>query len=95
MEKGHLCGNTHMVGASNNQPAIAQREKLLALLRQLRIDAGLTQTELASRLQRDQTFVSKYESGERRLDILEVREICRAIGVDFVAAMRRLDRKLK
>jgi len=84
-----------MVGASNNQPAIAQREKLLALLRQLRIDAGLTQTELASRLQRDQTFVSKYESGERRLDILEVREICRAIGVDFVAAMRRLDRKLK
>jgi len=84
-----------MVGASNNQPAIAQREKLLALLRQLRIDAGLTQTELASRLQRDQTFVSKYESGERRLDILEVREVCRAIGVDFVAAMRRLDRKLK
>ena len=84
-----------MVGTSNNQPAIAQREKLLALLRQLRIDAGLTQTELASRLQRDQTFVSKYESGERRLDILEVREICGAIGVDFVAAMRRLDRKLK
>ena len=84
-----------MVGASNNQPAIGQREKLLALLRQLRIDAGLTQTELASRLQRDQTFVSKYESGERRLDILEVREVCRAIGVDFVAAMRRLDRKLK
>ena len=73
----------------------AQREKLLALLRQLRIDARLTQTELASRLRRDQTFVSKYESGERRLDILEVREICRAIGVDFVAAMRRLDRKLK
>jgi len=73
----------------------AQREKLLALLRQLRIDAGLTQTELASRLRRDQTFVSKYESGERRLDILEVREVCRAIGVDFVAAMRRLDRKLK
>ena len=73
----------------------AQREKLLALLRQLRIDARLTQTELASRLRRDQTFVSKYESGERRLDILEVREVCRAIGVDFVAAMRRLDRKLK
>ena len=73
----------------------AQQEKLLALLRQLRIDARLTQTELASRLRRDQTFVSKYESGERRLDILEVREVCRAIGVDFVAAMRQLDRKLK
>ena len=73
----------------------AQREKLLALLRQLRIDARLTQTELASRLRRDQTFVSKYENAERRLDILEVREVCRAIGVDFVAAMRRLDRKLK
>lgn len=73
----------------------AQQEKLLALLRQLRIEAGLTQAQLAERLQRDQTFVSKYESGERRLDILELRDVCRGIGIGFVDAMRRLDRELK
>jgi transcriptional regulator with XRE-family HTH domain len=74
---------------------LAQQQKLLALLRQLRIEAGLTQAQLAERLQRDQTFVSKYESGERRLDILEIRDVCRGIGIGFVDAMRRLDRELK
>ena len=73
---------------------MAQRERLLTLLRKLRIDAELTQAALASRLERDQTFVSKYESGERRLDILELREVCRAIGIDFVKVVQTLDRDL-
>jgi transcriptional regulator with XRE-family HTH domain len=63
-------------------------------LRGIRVDAGLTQSELASRLSRDQTFVSKYESGERRLDVLELREVCRAIGTDFVTFIRKLDKHL-
>src|SRR5215208_2693 len=62
---------------------LAQRKRLLALLRDTRTKAGLTQAELASRLHRDQTFVSKYETGERRLDILELRDVCRALSVDF------------
>ena len=72
-----------------------QQKRLLVLLRGIRVDAGLTQSELASRLSRDQTFVSKYESGERRLDILEIREVCQVIGIDFVAFIRRLDKDLK
>ena len=72
-----------------------QQKKLLVLLRGIRVDAGLTQSELASRLARDQTFVSKYESGERRLDILELREVCQAIGTDFVTFIRRLDKDLR
>jgi DNA-binding transcriptional regulator YiaG len=52
-------------------PYVVQRKTLLVLLRQLRSDAGLTQAQLAARLHRDQAFVSKYESGDRRLDILE------------------------
>ena len=72
-----------------------QQKKLLVLLRGIRVDAGLTQSELASRLARDQTFVSKYESGERRLDILELREVCQAVGTDFVTFIRRLDKDLK
>ena len=73
---------------------LAERKILLALLRQLRSDAGLTQAQLAARLQRHQTFVSKYESGERRLDILELREVCRATETDFAQFIRRLDKDL-
>jgi transcriptional regulator with XRE-family HTH domain len=72
-----------------------QQKKLLVLLRGIRVNAGLTQSELASRLSRDQTFVSKYESGERRLDLLELREVCRAIGTDFVTFIRKLDKELR
>ena len=94
MRFSHIRQGLRIKGQVNNTGYLAQRNTLLTLLRQLRIDAGLTQTELALRLHRDQTFVSKYESGERRLDILELREVCGAIGFDFVAFIRRLDREL-
>jgi transcriptional regulator with XRE-family HTH domain len=74
---------------------LAQRKRLLALLRETRTKAGFTQAELASRLHRDQTFVSKYETGERRLDILELRDVCRAIGIDFKEFIRALDTDLR
>ncbi|MBI1826413.1 MAG: helix-turn-helix transcriptional regulator [Planctomycetes bacterium] len=45
-------------------------------LRQARKKAGLTQIQLARRLSETQSFVSKCERGERRLDIVEVRRIC-------------------
>ena len=41
---------------------------------------GLTQVELARRLSRPQSFVSKYESGERRLDVVEYMEVMEALG---------------
>jgi transcriptional regulator with XRE-family HTH domain len=62
---------------------------LQELLRQVRVEAGLTQTELASRLQKPQSFVSKYESGERRLDLVELQQVCRAVGIDLVHFVRR------
>ena len=49
--------------------------------------------EIASRLHRDQTFVSK--TGERRLDILELRDVCRALSVDFKDFVRALDAELR
>lgn len=42
----------------------------------------LTQAELADRLGRPQSFVSKYETSERRLDVLELVEVCEALGID-------------
>lgn len=55
-------------------------ERLLARLRELREAAGLRQVDLAGQLGRPQSFVSKYETGERRLDLIELRDICRVLG---------------
>ncbi|WP_313352783.1 helix-turn-helix transcriptional regulator [Paracoccus sp. (in: a-proteobacteria)] len=55
---------------------------LMAALKQARLDAGLTQTELAERLKRPQSFVAKYENGERRIEVVELIEIADAIGAD-------------
>lgn len=74
---------------------ITQRSRLVSLLRKIRIEAGLTQMELAERIERDQTFVSKYESGQRRLDVLELREICQAVGITLEGFVKRLEKALK
>ena len=74
---------------------MAQRDKLIAILRELRLEAGLTQTDLASRIEKDQAHVSRYESGQRRLDVLEVREICEAVGIRFEEFVQRLEKALK
>lgn len=53
---------------------------LMAALKQARLDAGLTQTELADRLERPQSFVAKYENGERKVEVVEFVQIVSAIG---------------
>lgn len=69
----------------------AEKERLLALLRAIRAEAGLRQADLADRLGEPQSFVSRYESGERRLDILELRRVCEATGVTLVEFVMRLE----
>jgi transcriptional regulator with XRE-family HTH domain len=59
-----------------------RQRKLLALLIKLRKAKGLTQMDVASRLGRPQSFVSKYESGERRLDVVEFIEVIQALDSD-------------
>ena len=95
MRFSHIKQGLHIKCKVKKNIRLSQQKKLLVLLRGVRAEAGLTQSELASRLGTDQTFVSKYESGERRLDILELREVCRAIGIDFVNFVRKLDQDLK
>lgn len=63
--------------------------RLAGLLRSCREEAGLRQVDLAERLDEPQSFVSKYEAGERRLDLVELRAICDAIGVSLGAMVRR------
>ncbi|MYB15481.1 MAG: helix-turn-helix transcriptional regulator [Chloroflexi bacterium] len=69
-----------------------ERDALRDLLRQTRKEAGLRQIDVARRLGQTQSFVSKYESGERRLDLIELRAICSALGIplsDFVARFEK------
>jgi transcriptional regulator with XRE-family HTH domain len=70
-------------------------EVFLRLLRQARLDAGLTQGVLAHRLGRNQSFVSKLERGERRVDVVELRAVCAAIGVQVTAFVVLLDETIK
>lgn len=62
------------------------------LLIQARKARGLTQMELADKLRKPQSFVSKYERGERRLDVIEFIEVADALGINsatFAASLRQ------
>jgi transcriptional regulator with XRE-family HTH domain len=72
-----------------------QQKALLSLLRELRVRSGLRQTDLARALGKPQAFVSYYESGARRLDLLELRQICGVLGVPLVDFVRKFDRLLQ
>ncbi|TAK39918.1 MAG: XRE family transcriptional regulator [Lysobacteraceae bacterium] len=69
------------------------------LLRRLLVDAresaGLSQAEVAGRLGRAQTFVSKYELGDRRLDVIDYLQVCDSIGADPIALLRTVWVKTK
>ena len=65
---------------------LAFRELMIAARKR----AGLTQQELANRLKRPQSFVAKYEGGERRLDVVEFIAIAQAISIDPIRVLRSL-----
>ncbi len=71
-----------------------QHRSLVALLREVRQQANLTQVDIAQRLQATQSFVSKCERGERRLDVLELRAWCKALDMSLAEFLRRLEPKL-
>ena len=68
-------------------PAYVRLRERLVTARQER---GLTQVELAALLERHQSFVSKYETGERRLDFVEVLEIADILRLDVGELVRRV-----
>jgi transcriptional regulator with XRE-family HTH domain len=71
-----------------------QREKFLLFLKEVRQKSGIRQVELAKRLGAQQSFVSKYEGGSRRLDILELREICHVLGISLGDFIRQMEERL-
>ncbi len=65
-----------------------QYQKVTKALREAREAAGLTQAEVAEKLAVYASFVSKVESGERRVDVVELALICRVYGVELIAFLR-------
>lgn len=68
----------------------ADQARFCELMIAARKKAGLTQASLAKRLRKPQSFVAKYEGGERRLDVLEFLAVAAAIGVEPTRLLRSL-----
>jgi transcriptional regulator with XRE-family HTH domain len=66
-----------------------KKRRLAALLRQVRIEAKLTQEQIAESIGQTQSYVSKYENGEQRLDLIELESVCKAVGIPLTEFVRR------
>ena len=92
MKVGALTPDSPPVRKSLHSPA---QDRLLALLREARRRAGLTQTEVAERLGKPQSYVAKVEGGERRLDTIEMIAFAQAIGADPVRIVRAVMQEME
>lgn len=68
---------------------------LVNMLKEMRINAGLRQVDLAEKLKVPQSMVSKYEVGERRIDLLELRDICEALDVSLPGFIQELEQRIE
>ena len=69
-------------------------EILVGLLKEARASAGLTQIELARKLKQSQSFVSKMEVGQRRLDLVQLRTVCLALGTTLPELVAKWEERL-
>jgi len=67
---------------------------LLRRLRTLRTEAGMTQVDLSEALQRPQSYVSDVERGSRRMDLLQLRELCNACGQSLTEFVDEFEQEL-
>lgn len=79
---------------SKRNPHDKQRQILRNLLLNARKTQGMTQVQLATHLQKPQSFVSKCESGDRLVDMIETRQICLALSYPFDKFTDDLDRAI-
>lgn len=77
---------------AGKKPWDERRLRLQRMLRDARLAAGLLQSELADRIGAGQSYVSRHERGERRLDLVELETVCNACQIslsDFVSSFAR------
>ena len=78
----------------SRSPFTPERAALRALLAETRDAAGVSQEKLAKKLGRPQSFIAKYEVGDRRIEVTEFIAIARALGTDPVSLLRKLLKKI-
>lgn len=67
---------------------------LFRLIKKCRTEAGLTQGQFAEALDRPQSFASDIERGSRRLDLVQLRDICKVLGIGLVEFVQRYEAEL-
>ncbi|MEH6800689.1 MAG: helix-turn-helix transcriptional regulator [Halopseudomonas sabulinigri] len=67
---------------------------LLKLIKDCRIEAGLTQADFAKALDRPQSFASDIERGSRRLDLVQLRDVCEVLGITLATFIERFERSI-
>ena len=72
----------------------SEQATLQELLKDMRVSAGLRQSDVAKKLGVPQSFVSKYEAGERRLDLIEIKRLCELFGSTLGRFAALLEKKL-
>jgi len=71
-----------------------EHQALLILLKRYRAEAGLTQVQCSKALRRPQSFMSDIESGSRRLDIVQLRDLCLVLGISLSSLVEELERAI-
>jgi transcriptional regulator with XRE-family HTH domain len=71
-----------------------EHEIFLSILKRHRKEAGLTQVQCSKELGRPQSFMSDVESGSRRLDIVQIRDLCRVIGITLIDLIGEFEKRL-
>jgi transcriptional regulator with XRE-family HTH domain len=69
-----------------------RRQRLREVLVSARKEAGLSQSAIAAKVGKPQAFVSRYESGERQIEVAELIELADALGVDAVTILRKVSK---
>lgn len=72
-------------------PHSDRRQTLRRLLKETRQAAGISQYELADRIQQSQSWVSKMESGDQNVDLVQLQDVCRALGKDLLELVREFE----
>lgn len=72
-----------------------EHEVFLQVLKRMRIESGLTQAQCSTALGRPQSFMSDVERGVRRLDTVQLRDLCLVLGTDLTSFSADYERALK
>jgi len=81
--------------AGSKSKTVKDQMLIETLLKEIRVNAGLRQIDVAKALGIQQSMVSKYEVGERRLDILELRLLCKLFGISLIKFVEELEKRLE